>query len=113
MPVCNFFLLDPREGPKERTKNLPGLRGPDGEVIFSSLYEKTDENHFIFVGFFLCAWAQYAGLQFFPHGSGGGVPRNAQKINRGCMVQRVKLYFRHCTIKGSKITFKGFVFFVH
>ena len=79
VPVCNFFLLDPREGPKERTKNLPGLRGPDGEVIFSSLYENTDENHFIFVRFFLCAWAQYAGLQFFSSWIWGRGPKERTK----------------------------------
>ena len=68
--------------PRNAQKHYRGLRGPDDEVVFSSLYEKRSKITFIRVDFFLCtgAWARYARLQFFPHGSGGGVPRNAQKI---------------------------------
>ena len=86
MPVCNFFLMDLGEGSQETHKKITeDCAVQHGEVVFSSLYEKKRSKITFKGGCFLCsgAWPQYAGSQFFPHGSGGGLPRNKQKIYRG------------------------------
>ena len=102
--VCRFAIFSSwilGRGFKERTKNLQGLRGPEGEVVFSSLYEKTVENHFYKGLFFFVHWrmATVSRFAIFPHGSGGGIPRNAEKICRGLRspngeVVFSSLYFR-------------------
>ena len=96
VPFCNFFLPGLGEGVRRNAqKTHRGLRGPDGGLLFPSLYEKTVENHFYKGGVFFCALAhghrQYGGLQFFPLGSVRGVPRSARKIYRGYAVHIVKL----------------------
>ena len=110
MPLGNFFLMvNGGKVPGNAEIFYRGLRGADGEVVYSSLYEKTVENHFYKGGvvFFLCtgAWPQYAGLQFFPHGSWGGVSRNAQKIYRGLRGPDGEVVFSSLYEKRSKITF--------
>ena len=178
MPVGNFFLMVLGETSQGTRKIFAG--GCALQMV--KLYirhctKKRSKITFIRVCFFLCtgAWPQYAGLQFFPHESWGGVPRNAQKVYRGlcapdnevvfsslyeetiedhfykgrgggvcalahghsmpvgnfflmvlgetsqgtrkifaggCALQMVKLYIRHCTKKRSKITFIRVCFFL-
>ena len=74
-PVCNFSSsVWGGESQGTQKKIRSGLRAPGGEVVFSSLYEETVEDHFYKGGvvFFLCtgAWPQYAGWRFYPHGFG-------------------------------------------
>ena len=96
-------------GFKEGRKNYRGLRGPDGELVFSSLHEKTFENHFYKGGVFLCsgAWPQYARLQFFPHGTGEGVPRNALKIYGGLWCPDGDVVIHIVRKNGRKSLFSG------
>ena len=109
MPVGNFFLMVLGETSQGTRKIFAGGCAVQMVKLFSSLYEKTVENHF-YKGlvFLVLRMGKYAGLQFFPHGSPQGKPK---EFTGGCAVQMVKLYIRHSK-KRSKITFIRVCFFL-
>ena len=88
MLVCNFFPHGSGKGSQKTHKNFTGGCTVQMVRLYWSLYEKTVEDHFYKGGFF-CALAHGHSMPvaIFPHGSKGGIPRNAQKFTGGCGVQ--------------------------
>ena len=121
MPVCNFFLMSLGEGSQGTHKKFTGGCALQiMKLYFRHCTKKPSKITFIRGGVGwgagLCtgAWPQYAGWQFFPHGSGGNVPRNAQNICRGLRVADGEALYSSLYEKTVENHFyKGLFFLVH
>ena len=116
-PQCAGLQFFPQASGKwvkriERTKNLQGAAPSRCLSCDRYCTKRRSKITFIRVVFLCtCTWPQYAGLQLFPHGSGGGIPRNAQKHYRGLRGPDDEVVFSSLYEKRSKITFIRVDFF--
>ena len=105
--LCRFAIFSSwvwEVGRKEGTKNLQGTAWSRwcscNRYCTKKRSKITFNKCFFFVHWRMAAVCRFATFSYWIRGR---VPRNAQKIYRGCAVQMVKLYFRHCTKKRTKI----------